>query len=49
MVKDNQKDYIIKIYLIKKLSFVRVPAIILLIKTILTKLSLILLRRLISK
>ena len=49
MAKDDQKNYIIKIYLIKKLSPVKAPVTILLIKIILTKLSLVLLRKLIFK
>ena len=48
MVKDNQKDYITKIYL-KKLLLVRAPVTILLIRTTLTKPSLLLLKRLIPK
>ena len=48
MVKDDQKNYIIKIYL-KKLPPVRVPVTILLIRTTSTKPFLLVLRRLILK
>ena len=50
MVKDNEKDYIIKTYLIKKLLLsIEAPVTILLIKITLTKPSLLLLKRLIPK
>ena len=48
MVEDDQKDYIIKIYL-KKLLPIKAPVIILLIKTTLIKPFLLLLRKLIPK